>query len=80
MEFSDQEIKRLKRGLKCTPTPEEDKIQLSTDIDDFARQLRLNHIFYNNEDEDVQNIDVDHAEPLLGNKSNFIPKTTKIDT
>ena len=47
--FSDNEIILLKRGLKFTPTPNEDKIQLGADIEDFYRRLRLNYIFSEDE-------------------------------
>ncbi|CAG2217946.1 unnamed protein product [Mytilus edulis] len=68
-----REINLLKRGLKFTPTPNEDKTQLGADIDEFGRRLRINYIFCedNEENEEEEN------KPLVRNKSDWIPKPTK---
>ncbi|CAC5363519.1 unnamed protein product [Mytilus coruscus] len=67
------EINLLKRGLKFTPTPNEDKTQLGADIDEFGRRLRINYIFCedNEENEEEEN------KPLVRNKSDWIHKPTK---
>ncbi|XP_071172172.1 uncharacterized protein [Mytilus edulis] len=68
-----REINLLKRGLKFTPTPNEDKTQLGADIDEFGRRLRINYIFCkdNEENEEEEN------KPLVRNKSDWIPRPTK---
>ncbi|CAG2207068.1 unnamed protein product [Mytilus edulis] len=68
-----REINLLKRGLKFTPTPNEDKTQLWSDIDEFGRRLRINYIFCkdNEENEEEEN------KPLVRNKSDWIPRPTK---
>ena len=64
----------MTKGLKFTPTPDEDRIQLGTDIDEFCRRLRLNYIFYEEENDESNDMS---DEPLVRNKSNFNPKPTK---
>ena len=71
--LTDNEIKLLKRGLKFTPTPGEDKIQLGADIDEFCRRLRINYIFHEENEDQYEDIN----EPLVRNKSEWIPKLTK---
>ena len=59
------EIKLLEKGLKFTPTPRNSNIQeLSKDISEFTRKVRLVEFFDGCEDED---------ESLVRNKSNFVP-------
>ena len=64
----------MKRGLKFTPTPNKDKVQLGADIDDFCRRLRINYIFYKDDEEKDEEL---INEPLVRNKSNWVPKSTK---
>ena len=71
--FTDDEIKLLKRGLKFTPTPREDKDGLNADINEFCRRLRLNYIFHENDSEQ----DEEEFQPLVRNKSKWNPKVTK---
>ena len=66
------EIILLKRGLKFTPTPKEDKAHLEADIDDFCRSLRINYIFHKDEEDEE-----DEPKPLVRNKSEWVPKPTK---
>ena len=63
----------MTKGLKFTPIPDEDRVQLGTDIDEFCRRLRLNYMFF---EEDEESNDV-RDEPLVRNKSSFNPKPTK---
>ena len=44
---------------------------LGEDIDVFCRRLRINYIFNENEEDD------ERGEPLVRNKSDWIPKPTK---
>ena len=74
--FSESEIKLLKRGLKFTPTPNKDKVQLRADIDDFCRRLRINYIFYKDDEEKDEEL---INEPLVRNKSNWVPNQQKIN-
>ncbi|XP_071171038.1 uncharacterized protein [Mytilus edulis] len=51
-DLSDQEIKLLEHGLKFTPTPISDNVDLITDTDEFCRKLRLREFFGNTNYED----------------------------
>ncbi|XP_061194818.1 uncharacterized protein LOC133202982 [Saccostrea echinata] len=57
-------MKILEKGLKFTPTPKQDNVDLIKDTEEFCRKLRLREYFQNEE-----NID----ESLVRNKSNFKP-------
>ncbi|XP_061190029.1 uncharacterized protein LOC133197859 [Saccostrea echinata] len=64
------EIKLLSKGLKFTPTPSDSNLQeLSKDIKEYTRKLRLAEYFHN-DDEDENTSEGD----LVRNKSNFNPK------
>ena len=60
------QIKILEKGLKFTPTPQPNNIELKKDIRDFTRKLRLLEYF---SDTDNENDD----DSILKNKSNFCP-------
>ncbi|VDI57978.1 Hypothetical predicted protein, partial [Mytilus galloprovincialis] len=51
-DLSDQEIKPLEHGLKFTPTPISDNVDLITDTNEFCRKLRLREFFGNTNYED----------------------------
>ena len=59
----------LLRGLKFTPTPQSNSIQLTCDLKTFAHKLRLTKYF---DDHNVTPIDQEN-EPLVKCKSNFYP-------
>ena len=63
-------MKLLKRSLKFAPTPNTNKNELKTDIEEFGRKLRLLEHFdeYNKQNPDNS---------LARNKSNFVPPMTK---
>ena len=46
-EPNDNEIKLLEFGLKFTPTPEVDQVDLSKDTEELCRRLRLREFFEN---------------------------------
>jgi len=69
--LSSGQINILLNGLKFTPTPKTNTIQLKSDIQDFSRKLRLNEFFYK---EDVSDIEpASSNDPLLKNNSKFYP-------
>ncbi|CAC5391549.1 unnamed protein product [Mytilus coruscus] len=49
--LQSKEIIILKRGLKFTPTPKDDKTQHGADIDEFGRRSRINYIFCEDNEE-----------------------------
>ena len=59
----------LLRGLKFTPTPQSNSIQLTCDLKTFARKLRLTEYF---DDHNVTPIDQKN-ESLVKSKSMFYP-------
>lgn len=64
-ELSCNEIKLLKRGLKFTPTPQQNRKELKTDLQEFGRKLRLLD-YFNGHGQQLDN-------SLVKNKSNFVP-------
>ena len=63
--LNETEIKLLGKGLKFTPTPKNANTQeLTKDISEFTRKVRLVEYFEGMEDDD---------ESLVRNKSNFVP-------
>ena len=63
------EIKLLEKGLKFTPTPHNSNIpELTKDISEFTRKIRLIEFFEGCKDKD---------ESLVRNKSNFIPPQSR---
>ena len=60
----------LLRGLKITPTPKRNIIQVRSDIHNYTRKLRLTEFFHNApENNNLQN--------LFKTKSNFTPPTNR---
>ena len=60
----------LLRGLKITPTPKRNIIQVRSDIHNYTRKLRLTEFFHNApEHNNLQN--------LFKTKSNFTPPTNR---
>ena len=59
----------LLRGLKFTPTPKSNNIQLRCDLKTFGQKLRLTDFFDNH---NVTSVDQKH-ESLVKGKSNFYP-------
>ena len=52
--FSETEIVSLSKGLKFTPTPKfGNKKDLTADLNEFHRKLRLAEYFDGNENEDI---------------------------
>lgn len=68
--LNEAEINLLSKGLKFTPTPNESNPQdLTTDIKEYTRKLRLAEYFHSDDDgENTTETD------LVKNKSNFNPK------
>lgn len=68
--LNEAEINLLSKGLKFTPTPNKSNPQdLTTDIKEYTRKLRLAEYFHSDDDE--ENIT---ETSLVKNKSNFNPK------
>ena len=69
--LSDAEVSLLNEGLKFTPTPKIGNPQeLSKDINEFNRKLRLAEYFDGAEDSDIS---------IVRNKSNFTPPSKRND-
>ena len=69
--LSDAEVSLLNKGLKFTPTPKIGNPQeLSKDINEFNRKLRLAEYFDGAEDSDIS---------IVRNKSNFTPPSKRND-
>uniref|UniRef100_A0A8W8MEY9 Uncharacterized protein n=1 Tax=Magallana gigas TaxID=29159 RepID=A0A8W8MEY9_MAGGI len=47
------EIQLLEHGLKFTPTPKSDKVDVVTDTEEFCRKLRLKEFFQNENNSDI---------------------------
>ena len=68
--LSQQHENVLRRGLKFTPTPLPNKIELKNDVQQFSRKLRLLEFFYKeNESEEEKSSD----NSVIKNKSAFNP-------
>ena len=68
--LSQQHVKVLRRGLKFTPTPLPNKIELKNDVQQFSRKVRLFEFFYKeNESEEEKSSD----DSITKNKSAFNP-------
>ena len=59
----------LSKGLKFTPTPRRNTIEMEKDIHNFTRQLRLTEYFANDNDITFD----EQTEPLVKNKGTFHP-------
>ena len=65
-----QHVNVLRRGLKFTPTPSPNKIELKNDVQQFSAKLRLLEFFYKeNELEEEKSSD----DSIIKNKSAFNP-------
>ena len=68
--LSRYQVNILIRGLKFTPTPERNIIQLKSDIRNYTRKLRLTEFFHNaTENNNLQN--------LFKTKSHFTPSRNR---
>ena len=68
--LSQQYVSVLHRGLKFTPNPLPNKIELKNDVQQFSRKLRLLEFFYKeNESEEEKSFD----DSIIKNKSAFNP-------
>ena len=64
-ELSSGEITLLEKGLKFAPTPNENRIELKQDLQDFGRKMRLLEHFDGREQQ--------RDTSLVKNKSNYVP-------
>ncbi|CAG2221667.1 unnamed protein product [Mytilus edulis] len=74
-DLSDQEIKLLEHGLKFTPTPISDNVDLITDTDEFCRKIRLRKYFGNTNYEDgslVRNKKGTNPQPKTWNRDKHL--------
>ena len=68
--LSKYQVNILLRGLKFTPTPKRNTIQLKSDIHNYTRKLRLTEFFHNTpENNNLQN--------LFKTKSHFTPSRNR---
>ena len=75
--LTEPQVSLLLKGLKFTPTPRSNQIELKTDIKEFCRKLRLAEFFHKeNESEQVQTRD----KSLVKDKSNFYPPKNRNHT
>ena len=44
--MTERQINLLRRGLKFTPTPKPNTVELKSDIQEFSRKLQLIEFFY----------------------------------
>ena len=76
-DLSVNEVKLLMKGLKFTPTPKPNEIEVKSDIKSFTRKLRLAEFFEPDENEesdsDEESDSVGETQPLVRNKSDFVP-------
>ena len=75
-DLTTNEIKLLKKGLKCTPTPETNKNELRNNIQEFGRKLRLIEYYDSHQNETDQTIMdkifyKDKIEELLSDTENY---------
>ena len=68
--LSQQHVNVLRRGLKFTPTPLPNKIELKNDVQQFSRKLRLLEFFYKENESDKEKSSDDS---IIKNKSAFNP-------
>ena len=72
--LSQQHVNVLRRGLKFTPTPLPNKIELRNDVQQISRKLRLLEFFYKeNESEEEKSSD----DSIIKNKSVFNPQRNR---
>ena len=68
--LSQQHVKVLRKGLKFTPTPLPNKIELKNDVQQFSRKSRLLE-FFSKENESDEGESSDDS--IIKNKSSFNP-------
>ena len=71
--MTERQINLLRRGLKFTPTPKPNTIELKSDIQEFTRKLRLIKFFHSENLDNSQETRESVSGPLVKNKSNFYP-------
>ena len=69
--LSRQHLSVLLRGLKFTPTPQQNKIEIKHDVQQFTRKLRLLEYFYKDNPEKEKNETSEIS--IIKDKSNFWP-------
>ena len=67
--LTDTQVRVLSKGLKFTPTPRRNTIEMEKDIHNFTRKLRLTEYFANENDITFD----EQTEPLVKNKATFHP-------
>ena len=72
--FTKQQLDILKKGLKFTPTPQKNLVDLKNDLKVFANKLRTIEYFANNKPTSNDNIEASSSQEitlLVKNKTNF---------
>ena len=69
--MTERQINLLRRGLKFTPTPKPNTIELKSDIQEFTRKLRLIEFFHSENLDNSQETRGSVSGPLVKNKGNF---------
>ena len=79
--LTEFEVMLLSKGLKYTPTPNENNQKLKTDIKLYTRRLRLTEYFHDSEEieADLNSIEQE-PKSLVRNNSNFNPKRGRNST
>lgn len=54
-QLTEFEIKLLSKGLKCTPTPNDNKQELKTDLKEYTRKLRSTEYLYDPDNDESSN-------------------------
>ena len=72
--MTPSQIQVLSKGLKFTPTPQRNLLEMEKDIKDFTRKLRLAELFSENPELDTPD------SSLVKNKSNFCPPQNRNST
>ena len=75
--MTERQINLLRRGLKFTPTPKPNTIELKSDIQEFTRKLRLIKFFHSENLDNSQETRQSVSGPLGKNKSNFHPPNNR---
>ena len=68
--MSQKHVNVLRRGLKFTPVPLPNKIELKNDVQRFSRKLRLLEFFYKEKESEEEKPSDDS---IIKNKSAFNP-------
>ena len=71
--LTEKQINLLRSGLKFTPTPKPNNVELKSDIQEFTRKLRLIEFFHPENLDNFQGTRESVSGPLVKNKSNFYP-------